>query len=71
VALLSSPRNRAIAGAVVVTVVALVTVAAFAGLRSNPRLRCRRQRDGGGKDLPNTWYVYGVEGFMTNQPWNS
>jgi len=24
-----------------------------------------------GKDLPNTWYVYGVEGFMTNQPWNS
>ena len=22
-----------------------------------------------GKDLPNTWYVYGVEGFMTNQPW--
>jgi Transglycosylase SLT domain len=23
-----------------------------------------------GKDLPNTWYVYGVEGFMTNQPWN-
>jgi soluble lytic murein transglycosylase-like protein len=24
-----------------------------------------------GKDLPNTWYVYTVEGFMTNQPWNS
>jgi Transglycosylase SLT domain len=22
-----------------------------------------------GKDLPNTWYVYAVEGFMTNQPW--
>ena len=23
------------------------------------------------KDLPNTWYVYTVEGFMTNQPWTS
>jgi soluble lytic murein transglycosylase-like protein len=22
-----------------------------------------------GKDLPNTWYVYTVEGFMTSQPW--
>jgi soluble lytic murein transglycosylase-like protein len=22
-------------------------------------------------DLPNTWYVYGIEGFMTNQPWLS
>ncbi len=45
-ALLSSPRNRAIAGAVDNAMAA-------------------------GKDLPNTWYVYGVEGFMTNQPWNS
>jgi soluble lytic murein transglycosylase-like protein len=24
-----------------------------------------------GKDLPNTWYVYTVEGFMTNQPWTA
>jgi len=24
-----------------------------------------------GKDLTNTWYVYAVEGFMTQQPWNS
>jgi hypothetical protein len=23
-----------------------------------------------GKDLPNTWYVYAVEGFMTSQSWN-
>jgi soluble lytic murein transglycosylase-like protein len=22
-----------------------------------------------GRDLPNTWYVYTVEGFMTSQPW--
>ncbi|NJC73503.1 lytic transglycosylase domain-containing protein [Planosporangium thailandense] len=22
-----------------------------------------------GQDLPNTWYVYAVEGFMANQPW--
>jgi len=36
VSLLSSPRNRAIAGAVVVTVVALVGVAAFVSLRGSP-----------------------------------
>jgi len=37
VAVLSSPRNRVIAGAVVVTVVVLVAVAAFVGLRGHPR----------------------------------